>query len=617
MAETTVSADRFGEIAVNLNMISQQKLNRSLVVQKMIFERTKVHMPIGKVLKEMGALTQEQIDTVLETQRYLYEEAATAAPSPPPVKRPAVSETLAGLKLIVSEDKLSAYLAPTDVVPCGLTLENVKAYLSDQNVEFGLVPDQELSDYLALSPLPGEPFKVAAGVAPIEGRPSEIIYHFDTDPLRIGTLKSDGTMDWKNRGEIPQVNVGDLLAEKTPADPGSPGTNVYGQTLPPPRVRDPKLKCGKGAQRSEDGMQILAKADGTPKLASDGKILVFGTLNIEGDVGVETGNIEFEGYVEVEGSVTAGYSVKAKGLRTAGIQDALIEVEQDLTCDGGVYGTTIKAGGDTKASHIHNCTLELLGDLVVRKEIFDSTVETNGQCLIPEGKILTSQIDAKKGVEALEIGSVGSKPCQLTVGFDRKYERDRSALEVELEELQAQKIQIKASSAEQQVRLETIEKEIAPLAKEQEAYRVQLRQFEEQLRGEGPNPVEGEEECAMLQEMIAELVEITAGIDTRVGALQAEQDQLRLQIAGHENSLKILDEHAEQSREKIEQLEEALKMNPGIPAVKVRGTIFNKTRIIGRHKEMVLAEDMQRVRIAEVKEDPAANRYTFRISNLT
>ena len=139
----------------------------------------------------------------------------------------------------------------------------------------------------------------------------------------------------------------------------------------------------------------------------------------------------------------------------------------------------------------------------------------------------------------------------------------------------------------------------------------------EWLRGEGPNPVEGEEECAMLQEMIAELVEITAGIDTRVGALQAEQDQLRLQIAGHENSLKILDEHAEQSREKIEQLEEALKMNPGIPAVKVRGTIFNKTRIIGRHKEMVLAEDMQRVRIAEAKEDPAANRYTFRISNLT
>ena len=120
----------------------------------------------------------------------------------------------------------------------------------------------------------------------------------------------------------------------------------------------------------------------------------------------------------------------------------------------------------------------------------------------------------------------------------------------------------------------------------------------------------------MLQEMIAELVEKNAGIDARVSVLLAEQEQLRLQITGHENSLKLLDEQAEQGLEKIAELEEALKFDPGLPVVKAREIIFNKTRIIGRHKEMILAEDMQRVRIAEVKEDPGSNRYTFRISNL-
>ena len=45
------------------------------------------------------------------------------------------------------------------------------------------------------------------------------------------------------------------------------------------------------------------------------------------------------------------------------------------------------------------------------------------------------------------------------------------------------------------------------VVKEQESYVMQKKQFEEQLRGEGPNPVEDDEERFMLEEMIAELVE--------------------------------------------------------------------------------------------------------------
>ena len=69
MADQAENETRFGEIAVSMNMVPQTKLDRALVIQKMIFSRTKVHMSIGKVLKEMGIITQAQIDTVLETQR--------------------------------------------------------------------------------------------------------------------------------------------------------------------------------------------------------------------------------------------------------------------------------------------------------------------------------------------------------------------------------------------------------------------------------------------------------------------------------------------------------------------------------------------------------------------
>jgi uncharacterized protein len=617
MADQTVKQDRFGEIAVSMNMVPQEKLDRALVVQKMIFSRTKVHMSIGKVLKEMGILTQAQIDTVLETQRYI------SADQPeddqcriPTAASPGSSGSLTGLKLIISEDKLSAFLCPSEVQPQGISLQAVKDFIAGQGVEYGLVDDEVLSGYLSQTPLPGEPFKIAAGTAPTLGRAPEIIYHFDTDPLRIGTLKSDGTMDWKNRGEIPQVNVGDLLVEKTLGQPGLPGAGVCGQVLPPPRMRDPRLKCGKGAQRSEDGMQILAKVDGTPKLSSDGKVFVFGMLPIAGDIGIETGNIEFEGYIEAEGQVTAGYSVKAKGLRTTGIQDAVIEVSEDLVCDGGIYGSTIQVGGNMKASHIHNCKSEILGDLVVKREIFDSTIQTNGRCLIAEGKVITSRIDAKKGIEAKEIGSAGSNPCRLTVGFDRKFERDMAACQSELEELNNQKIQIETALPELQAQLTDAEGQLSAVSNERQSYLMQKQQFEEQLRGEGPNPVEGDEEKLMLEEMIAELDEKDQAVDARITELGKTADQIRLKTAALENSLKTLGQLIVEGQEKISLVEESAKVDPGIPVVKVGGTIFNKSQIIAPHKEMTLSEEMQKVRIAEVKEDPNSNKYQIKISNL-
>jgi len=360
----------------------------------------------------------------------------------------------------------------------------------------------------------------------------------------------------------------------------------------------------------------LAKADGTPKLSSDGKVFVFEMLNIEGDIGVETGNVEFEGYIEADGHVTAGYTVKAKGLRTTGIQDAVIEVAEDLICDGGIYGSTIKVGSNMKASHIHNCTIEILGDLVVKKEIFDSTIQSNGRCIIGEGKIITSNIDAKKGIEAFEIGSVASNPCRLTVGFDRRFERDLATYQTEMEELKGQKAHVEASFPVHQSQLAAIETNMAAVTKEQESYLQQKRQFEEQLRGEGPNPVKDDEEKFMLEEMITELVEKIEEIETKKKDLQTEADKARVKIIGVEKSLKTLDEFIEASLEKIELLEESVKVDPGLPVVKVSGTIFNKTQIIGPHKEMNMQEDMHKVRIAESKEGPNSNKYQIKISSL-
>jgi hypothetical protein len=199
MAKVDSIDKRFGDIALEKNLVSQEKLDRALLIQRCIFNRTRVHMPIGKVLKEMGVMTQEQIDMVLETQRAISSGFEPPAPGETQTKSTEIASGLSGLDLSVSKDRLGAFLAPTGEPLVGVTLASVKQLLTAHGIVHGVLSDIAISAYLASTPLPPEPFQVAFGTPAEEGHPSEIIYHFETDPLRVGTLLEDGTMDWKNR----------------------------------------------------------------------------------------------------------------------------------------------------------------------------------------------------------------------------------------------------------------------------------------------------------------------------------------------------------------------------------------------------------------------------------
>lgn len=614
MSNATNLDTRFGSIALKLNLLTQDRLDRALVVQRCIFNRSKVHMPIGKVLREMGILTHNQVDNILNAQKQGYDGSGNG--------EPADSEEginpdhdLKGLQVTISKDKLSANMSPTGKELSGVTLQTVKELIEKRGVVYGLIDDEELNRYLSLDPLPVEPFQIAQGLKPVPGHPPEIVYHFDTDPLRIGTLLEDGTMDWKNRGEIPQVTEGSVLAEKTGGDPGQPGRSVSDKEINPPRIREPQIKVGKGAKRSEDGCQIIAAVSGTPKLGADGKIYIHGMLPIDGDIGVDTGNIEFEGYIEASGSVCAGYSVKGGGLHTTGIEGATIEITEDVVSDGGVYGSTIKTGGTLKASHLHNCTIQVLGDLVVEKEIIQCTIETNGRCLIDDGKIIASTIDAKKGIQVREIGTEASKPAKLVVGIDHKYERDMKIHKGALADLEQQKIEAAGLVEQIQVRLDTVTSKLGKLAQEQESFMVQKRQFEEQLQGVGPNAVKDEEESEMLRDLIAELDENSAAIDETVQALMAEDEKVRLQLAGRSKALQKIDEKIEEHKEQIVILEDTLKVDPGIPVIKVSGTVYAKTEISGLYKSFIIPQTMSGVRIFET-ENASGGKHQIKISKL-
>ena len=99
----------------------------------------------------------------------------------------------------------------------------------------------------------------------------------------------------------------------------------------------------------------------TNGLVSVGKLLI-----IDGDVGLETGSITFDGVVKVNGTVHSDYSVVATGDISIegeeGISNATIiqSINGDIYIKGGVFGggvTTIEAKGKIYLKHANNCKL--------------------------------------------------------------------------------------------------------------------------------------------------------------------------------------------------------------------------------------------------------------------
>jgi hypothetical protein len=617
MAENERQDKLFGDIAIEKQMVTREKLERALVIQRCIANRTKVFMPIGSVLQKMALLTESQVEEVLAIQRAGVAEApsvGTAAPTAAPSAAPGPVGTgvLSNINLVVSADKLTATIAPIAAGQAPPPLDAFKLMFMEKEIAFGFVSDSLLSAHLSKNPMPVEPFVVAQGTPPAPGQPPEVRYYFDTKPMRIGTLLEDGTMDWKNRGDIPQVDVGGLLAEKVGGEPGKPGTSVYGLEIPPPRVKEPVLKFSRGAERSEDGRQILAKIKGTPKLGNDGRIGVFGVLPIDSDIGLETGNINFDGHIEVNGGIDNGYKVKGGSLNIKEIQSAEIELTDDLVSHGGIYGSTLVVGGNLKASHIYNSTLEVLGDLAVDKEVFGCTILVNGRCIIDSGKIIASKITAKKGVIVKDIGTQAARPSELIVGVDFKFERDMNALKAHMADLERKKTETVNAITALKGQIDKLDADLGRVAQEQDGCMVQKRQLEVKLIG--PEISKNPEKRSLMEELIGDLANKYNALDARVQELMAMDDTVRKQIGQHQNNLKEIDPQIAACQEQIGLLEEAAKVDPGIPIVKASGIVYAKTLVIGPHRKILIPEDMHNVRIAESLEDP--KQHQMKISSL-
>jgi uncharacterized protein (DUF342 family) len=381
-----------------------------------------------------------------------------------------------GMNIEVSKDQLEAFLL---VRPNWLLGKEVSVSDISLTLERFSIPMERL-DLKALQEICSEingiiasntglnqvyRYKIAEGTAPVPGLDAWVKFDFPR-PQRV-TLREDGSADFRNINRYVHVKEGERVATLFEGKPGEPGLDIYGKVIHPPAIKKIKLVVGKNVE-SRSGMDtenpelpvthFFAASSGVI-YTTDNSITVSPELNIESDVGLETGNINFDGTVRVQGNIVEGSVLKCNGsLFVAGNIETLdVEVFENLEIKGGVKGKdkdkgVIRVEGDFHAKFIENATIEVAGDLIVENYILNSKILCLGSVFVTSdnGSVIASEMIVYKGVSTANLGSNAQLDTNIEIGFhfrnDRLFKQGKQTikeLEEEVAELEPKILRIK------------------------------------------------------------------------------------------------------------------------------------------------------------------------------
>jgi uncharacterized protein len=289
----------------------------------------------------------------------------------------------------------------------------------------------------------GSKVKVALGKEPVNGENATIEILIDFDQEHGPEVLEDGRVDYYNLGIVRTVRGGQLLARKTLATEGVPGTAVNGTVLIAKPGRDVRLPQGKHTVISEDGLELIAELDGHVSYnPMEGKISVFDVFEVKADVDFAVGNIEFLGNVRIRGNVQPGFRVVAAGdIEVVGYVDgAVLEAGGDILIRGGVQMRSkgmIQAAGTVRSRFLQGATVEAGVDVITRDSIMHCNVSAGRHVFMEAQKsvIVGGVVRAGEEVRTRTLGSPMATPTEIEVGVHPQLRKEMSELHTRLKEL--------------------------------------------------------------------------------------------------------------------------------------------------------------------------------------
>ncbi len=325
-------------------------------------------------------------------------------------------------RLTVDEDKMSAtaYFYPPMEGAGLMDLNEMLGDLKLKKILFG-INKENLQNFFSKREYCTE-IEIARGKEPRDGTDAVVTYHFNTDLHAKPAMNADGTVDYRNLNLINHCKEGDELATLTKEDPGDNGMNIFAEPVKPRKVKVLALHPGKNTRISEDKLHLFAAKTGHVILEGE-HVTVSDVMRIE-NVDVSTGNIDYDGSVEVAGVVSAGFEVKCTGnIVVKGIvEGATINAGGDVILERGMNGMgrgVINAGRNVITKFIENGEVNSVGSISAESIIqgrvtSGTTIEVSGK----RGNITAGHVTATEQISAKTIGSEMGTNTIVEVGVN-------------------------------------------------------------------------------------------------------------------------------------------------------------------------------------------------------
>lgn len=323
--------------------------------------------------------------------------------------------------IAVSKDRLTATIllkkdAPADAV---INAEQMKEELQNKKIIFGIKEDL-LKSFADSMDSVEFPLVIAEGKTAGVGADGYLVHKAMTNEEK--QEQDDRVYNFRNVIRINSVSNGQLIAEIVKPSLGEPGIDLFGMTIPAKSGKPVNIKVGKNVMLHEDKM--YATLDGQLSITAD-SVNVFPVFEVDGDLDLNTGNIDFIGNVLIRGNAPSGYTVKAGGdIHIMGlVEGAHLVAGGSIHISGGIAGGmrgSVEAGIDIHCNYLNQAICSAGQDVFIDRTILHSKVTSGGRVIVRNGHIIGGEIRAARSVEAIDFGNYHYMQTIIQIGNNQK-----------------------------------------------------------------------------------------------------------------------------------------------------------------------------------------------------
>jgi len=354
--------------------------------------------------------------------------------------------------ITVAKDKMSAWLTLTPAYGgAPVTFEQIRQSLKEKGIVSGLITSAEIEAVLKEGH--ATDYLIAQGMPPVPGLDAQFHSLVPEMQERRPQINEHGIADYRNLGNLILVKQGDPLMRRTLPTEGKKGKNILGQILTPkPSQNTPFASDLKGATFDPDDCDLLVSSIiGQPLLIPNG-VMVSPTITVP-KVDISTGNLSFDGTINILGDVMEGMKVYALNDIFIGgtVEAAELEAGGNISIKGGVIGNSdtnsslaASAGGKISCKGSVSVRFAKYFNIVAGTNIVIEEYSMNNQ-LTAMNQILVGKPGGKKGliiggtarammlVQAASVGSDVGIKTYIQAGLNPHTQEQLNAIDREIE----------------------------------------------------------------------------------------------------------------------------------------------------------------------------------------